>query len=140
MANSVERLQSVSGLWNGTAAQPMSSAFPAGLPTGTLSSPQQVMRHGHSRVNSASSMRSKTSQHVGDSWSSLESGGNMQPPVNGMANGGIADGYTNFSESNTVSPLLFGAGGGIWSTGATNGGYTRKSPQNGHIGQSRPSG
>lgn len=111
-ANSIERLQSVSSLWNASPSQQMSTSpqFPAGLPTGTLSSPAQIARHGHSRVNSASSIRSRTSQNVvmGDSWSSLDSAPRVQAPT------GPVDGYSNFTASAMASPLLFGAGSNMW--------------------------
>ncbi|KAK4545265.1 hypothetical protein LTR36_003445 [Oleoguttula mirabilis] len=129
-ANSIERLQSVSTLWNDTSAQPMTTSpnFPTGLPTGTLSSPAQIMRHGHSRVNSASSIRSRTSQNVtmGESWSSIESSQRVQ-----VANGPM-NGYTKFSASGMASPLLFGAGNNMWNTGT--GGYRNVSPPNGQGG------
>lgn len=129
-ANSIERLQSVSTLWNDTAVQPMSASsnFPAGLPTGTLNSPAQLVRHGHSRVNSASSIRSKTSQNVtmGESWSSLESA-QRAPAPNGQVNS-----YTNFSASGMASPLLFGAANNMWNTGT--GSYRNVSPPNGQGG------
>ncbi|KAK3071872.1 hypothetical protein LTR53_007863 [Teratosphaeriaceae sp. CCFEE 6253] len=137
-ASSVERLQSVSKLWN-EPGHP-SSGFPSGLPMGTLASPPTLhQRASHSRVNSANSIRSRTSHgmNVGDSWSSLES----TPAVRGpqtpqkQANGAI-DGYANFSASHVASPLLFGAGGGIWSTGQTgNGAYRNVSPPGENGGQ-----
>ncbi|KAK5122608.1 hypothetical protein LTR85_003871 [Meristemomyces frigidus] len=129
-ANSIERLQSVSTLWNDSAVQPMSAAsnFPSGLPTGTLSSPAQIMRQGHSRVNSASSIRSRTSLNVtmGESWSSLESGQRAPAP------GGPVNGYTKFSASGMASPLLFGAANTMWNTGT--GSYRNVSPPNGQGG------
>ena len=76
---SIDRLQSVSSLWNDAPAQQSSASshFPAGLPTGTLSSPAQINSRGHSRVNSASSIRSRASQNmnngIADSWFSIES-------------------------------------------------------------------
>ncbi|KAK5130494.1 hypothetical protein LTR08_001974 [Meristemomyces frigidus] len=129
--NSVERLQSVSTLWNNTSAPPITTSpnFPPGLPMGTLSSPAQIARHSHSRVNSASSVRSRTSLNVqmGGSWSSLESAPRVQPLT------GPIDGYTNFSASSIANPLLFGAGNNMWSTGTT-GGYRNVSPPNGQGG------
>lgn len=116
-------LHSVSSIWNDVSSS--SANFPAGLPTGTLGSPAQMHSRGHSRVNSASSVRSRTSQGmIADSWSSLESGA---PRVNGLGAG-----------SNVASPLLFGAGGGVWSTGAGTGGggsaYRAGSPPDGQGG------
>ena len=73
----IDRLQTLSSVWNEAPAHQPSS-FPTGLPTGTLSSPAQLYSRGHSRVNSASSIRSRTSQNtnigIADSWSSLEAG------------------------------------------------------------------
>lgn len=124
VANSMERLQAVHSLWHDAPAQPhphptSPSTFPAKPANGTLASPAYI---GHSRVNSASSIRSRASQNIGDSWSSLESA-----PAAG------ADGYAKFSESGVASPLLFGAGGGLWSTGQ-GGAYRSHSPTNGQGG------
>ncbi len=70
-----DRLHSVANIWNDSPV-PHSSPFPSGLPTGTLGSPAHFNSRGHSRVNSASSIRSRTSQTVNlgiaDSWSSIE--------------------------------------------------------------------
>ena len=108
--NSMERLQSVSSLWNDLSGQVPSSSsnFPAGLPTGTLGSPAHMHSRGHSRVNSASSIRSRASQNlIGDSWSSLESA-----PRAAMTNG-LAPPTLG---TTVASPLLFGASGSVWST------------------------
>ena len=117
---SMDRLQSVSSLWHDSPAQPSSaqSHFPVGLPTGTLSSPAQFASRGHSRVNSASSIRSRASQNtatgIADSWSSIDSAPRATVPK------GLAPGFgTPFGapqQSNVASPLLFGAGGGVWSS------------------------
>ena len=111
-------LQSMSSLWN-DAQQSSGSHFPAGLPTGTLGSPANMYSRGHSRVNSASSIRSKTSQTlnmgIADSWSSIDSG-----PRGAMSNGlgvpGLGTVFAGAEQSNVASPLLFGAGGSVWST------------------------
>ncbi|KAK3725505.1 hypothetical protein LTR37_000475 [Vermiconidia calcicola] len=116
----VDRLQSVSSLWDNTPGpqSSMSSHFPAGLPTGTLSSPAQMNSRGHSRVNSASSVRSRTSQPmnmgIADSWSSLESAARAAMP-NGLA-AAFGNGYGGLEASNATGGLLFGAGGSVWST------------------------
>ncbi|KAK5111460.1 hypothetical protein LTR62_004912 [Meristemomyces frigidus] len=125
-ANSVERLQSVASIWNGSMSLPIDtspSVFPSGLPTGTatLASPAVIharphQPYHHSRGNSANSIRSRGSVTIGDSWSSLES---AQPAA------GVVDGYANFSETKVASPpLLFGAQRGIWSTGGGSQGCT----------------
>lgn len=108
----LDRLQSVSSLWNDAE----STNFSSGLPTGTLASPAQLYSRGHSRVNSASSIRSRTSQGpgntpggIGDSWSSLESAAGRPA----LPNGGLG-----FSGSTLARPLLFGAGASVWSTSA----------------------
>ena len=123
-----KRLQTVSNVWHNSPA-PMSSTsshFPAGLPTGTLSSPARFASRGHSRVNSASSIRSRTSQNinlgVADSWSSLDSAPRANGPASGF--GGALSGPEH---SNLASPLLFGAGGGLWST-ASKSGYRNVTP------------
>ena len=123
---SMERLQSVSNLWNTAPAQQSStsSRFPVGLPTGTLGSPAHMNSRGHSRVNSASSIRSRTSQNVkmgiADSWSSIESAPRATLP-NGLAPGFGTPlaGMQQSNVSNVASPLLFGAGGSVWSTSPT---------------------
>jgi hypothetical protein len=132
-AQSVERMQSVSRLWPETTATspiPTSpSAFPSGLPTGTLGSPPDMQSRGyHSRVNSANSIRSRTSQNVNmaESWSSSEFAG---PKMAQQQAVGSPNGYSKFSASGVGSPLLFGAGGGIWSTGQA--GLSGVSPSNG---------
>ena len=120
--SSMDQLQSVSSLWNDSAVPNavVSTHFPVGLPTGTLSSPAHVASRGHSRVNSANSFRSKTSQNmnmgIADSWSSLDSV--PRAPITG-----------GFEQSTVVSPLLFGAGRGLWST-APSGGYPNVSTPN----------
>ncbi|EMC92340.1 hypothetical protein BAUCODRAFT_38393 [Baudoinia panamericana UAMH 10762] len=116
-ARSSECLQSVSDVWNDTAMS-TSPHFPVGLPTGTLGSPAQVTRQAHSRVNSANSIRSGSSQHLptaGDSWSSLESAPAVQYAAG--PNVGAIHAYSNFTSSDLARPMLFGAGGGIWSPG-----------------------
>lgn len=114
---SAERLNSVSSIWDNAAQSSMSPHFPAGLPTGTLGSPAQMTTRGHSRVNSASSIRSRGSHGlnmgVADSWSSLESGNKGQ------------------LASVTNTPMLFGLGGGPWSNGGVFAGYRNTSPPTG---------
>lgn len=135
---SIERLQSVSNLWNDVPQSSTSSHFPAGLPTGTLSSPAQVNSRGHSRVNSASSIRSRASQNlnmgIADSWSSIESAPRAAMP-NGLAPGfgTPVGGLQQSNISNVASPLLFGAGGSLWSTSPT-AAYRNVSPPNGQGG------
>lgn len=131
--NSMERLQSMSSLWDNVPAQPASASsnFPAGLPTGTLGSPAHMHSRGHSRVNSASSIRSRASQNlnlnlgIADSWSSLESA-SRGPMQNGMAAPVSGTAFAGLEQS---SPLLFGAGGGVWSTSA-NPAFRNVSPPN----------
>jgi hypothetical protein len=80
-----DRIQSVANLWENSTA--LSTPYHAGAVNGTLHSPIGTSPHNHSRVNSASSVRSKTSQNIaGGPWTSLE------------------------------KPLLFGASGSLWST------------------------
>lgn len=117
---SAERMQAVSSLWESAPQSSMSPQFPPGLPTGTLGSPAQMTMRTHSRVNSASSIRSRASQGfnagVADSWSSLESG------PRGKA-------------VNVASPpMLFGLGGGPWSSGASFPGYRNTTSPNGQGG------
>ncbi|KAK4902275.1 hypothetical protein LTR27_001178 [Elasticomyces elasticus] len=131
----VERLQSVSKLWDNDSSAYPNSSFPSGLPMGTLASPPQFTgrRAHHSRVNSATSVRSRASQNIGDSWSSIESlppHGQQQAQTNGN---GVVDGYSTFAESDAGNSMLFGMGGGIWSTGTNgNGVYRGVSPPGGN--------
>jgi hypothetical protein len=112
-------LQSMSSLWGDAQQSPASSQFPAGLPTGTLGSPANVYSRGHSRVNSASSIRSRASQTlnmgIADSWSSIESGPRATMP-SVLAVPGFGTAFAGAEPSNVTSPLLFGAGGSVWST------------------------
>lgn len=106
-----ERLHSMSKIWDAPGSS--SSFFPSGLPMGTLGSPPMNAFRSHSRVNSASSVRSRNSLNVADSW-------DPAPRV-------LADNSMTYG-----SPLLFGAGGGPWSTHQPN--YRRNTPPNGQGG------
>ena len=121
--NTVDPMKSVSSLWDSPG--PLSAQFPAGLPTGILGSPAKLYSRGHSRVNSASSMRSRTSQNLaigmGDSWSSLDSGNRPNVP----------EGF-GIQYPSTASPLLFGAGTSVWNTNPQP--PRRVSPSNGQAG------
>ena len=86
--------------------------IPTGFPVGSLASPP--LEHGHTRVGSVNSVRSRTSQNVGDSWSSLEGlpqgTGMVQAPVTNVPQlPGLGGAYGD-------GQLLFGAGGGMWSS------------------------
>lgn len=87
-----QRMQSLSKIWEASGSSP--SFFPSGLPAGTLNSPPM---NTHSRVNSATSVRSRGSFNAPDSWDSA-------PRM-------LADNHMTYG-----SPLLFGLGGGPWST------------------------
>nr|POE85236.1 protein smg7 [Quercus suber] len=106
---SSERLNSVSNVWAHSPLLTASPQFPSGLPTGTLSPVAQIRSRGHTRVNSANSIRSSTSPNASDPWSSLDS--SRQLP--GLPT--IGQNYTNF-KSNLGTPVLFGAGAGPWSS------------------------
>lgn len=99
-----ERLQSVANLWDTTPG--LSSPYNPGYPVSAVNSPALVGAPGHSRVNSASSVRSKGSQNASESWPSVE------------------------------NSLLFGAGGGTWSTAIARPGtgIRNVSPSNGQGG------
>lgn len=140
LARSSDRLrsESVSGLWHDTPTLSSSPNFPPGLSMGTLTSPTHMRHHGHSRVNSASSIRSRTSAQngrYGDTWTSIDP---LPQPVQALhvpalAREGPVEGYTKFGVSGMASPLLFGAGGGMWS--ATGGSFQDVTPPNGQGGQ-----
>ncbi|KAI7572316.1 hypothetical protein KC316_g11951 [Hortaea werneckii] len=152
-ANSLERMQSVSTIWNNLPANQISSSpsFPSGLPVGTLTSPaQHFNRHSqHSRGNSASSIHSKASQtnpnHApvsvigGDPWAAANLSPNAAaatvPPPGQAPPPMPTDGYARFSQSaGMASPLLFGAGNNMWSTTSHNSSFRNVTPPNGQGG------
>lgn len=104
---SVDRFQTMKGLWQPPADAQMSS-FPPGLPTGTLSSPAQIQTRAHSRVSSNTSMRSKTSKKMNadlvDSWSSFP----VTEPIRAM------NGLGNQETDIRASPLMIGGRGDMW--------------------------
>lgn len=115
-SRSSSKYASVSSLWPTSPVVPatVSPRTSTGYPVGSLASPPHD--HGHSRVGSVNSVRSRTSQqNVTDSWSSLEG----LPQGTGMAQvqatnvpqlPGLGGAYGD-------GQLLFGAGGGMWSSG-----------------------
>lgn len=113
-----DRLQSVSKFWDATS--PISLSFPTGLPTGTLSSPVALHARasGHSRVNSASSIRSRNSLNVIDSWGSTADFAPRTMPDHVIADTSYGtNSYSSLDQSGIASPLLFGGAGGLWGTG-----------------------
>jgi hypothetical protein len=114
-SRSSSKYASVSSLWPTSPVVPatLSPRMPTGFPVGSLASPP--LDRGHSRVGSVNSVRSRTSQNVGDSWSSLEG----LPQGTGMAQaqaGNIAN-LPGLGGAYGDGQLLFGAGGGMWSSG-----------------------
>lgn len=104
------KYSSVSSLWPTSPIVPATVSPPA-RPFGSLASPPTG--NGHTRVGSVNSVRSRTSQNVGDSWSSLEG----LPQGTGMAqpqgvNVPQLPGLGTYGDGQ----LLFGAGGGMWSS------------------------
>jgi hypothetical protein len=127
-----ERMQSISRIWD-SAPGSMSPAFPPGLPTGTLGgSPAVGYPRMHSRVNSASSIRSKNSMAGNDAWGTLESAPRAFPD-NVAASLVYANGFSTVEQHGIANSMLFGAGGGLWSTG-WEGGNRNASPPNGQGG------
>jgi hypothetical protein len=109
-----ERLHSVSNLWNKVPG-PTSPSFPAGLPVGTYGSPAYAGARGHSRVGSATSIRSINSPSMADSWRPQESSAPRMLAETILQNN--IGTHSTLDEPGMGSPLLFGAGGGVWSTG-----------------------
>jgi hypothetical protein len=114
-SRSSSKYASVSSLWPTSPVVPatLSPRMPTKFPVGSLASPP--LDRGHSRVGSVNSVRSRTSQNVGDSWSSLEG----LPQGTGMAQaqaGNIAN-LPGLGGAYGDGQLLFGAGGGMWSSG-----------------------
>ncbi|OQO05797.1 hypothetical protein B0A48_09892 [Cryoendolithus antarcticus] len=108
--------------WTPSAIASPSSFLPK--PAEALASPGQG--RGHSRVGSANSIRSRASQSVGDSWSSLEA----LPQGTGMANANTRTpiaGLGGYGQS----ALLFGATPNVWSTGKAERTFGAKSPDRG---------
>lgn len=124
-----ERMQSVSKLWDNGLVP--ASSFPSGLPAGTpLASPMASAR-GHSRGNSASSIRSRGSLNAAaDPWASDSAPRTLPDSVVPQT---VYGNYSSLDQSGMGSPLLFGAGGGPWSTGMPRG-YRNASPTNGQGG------
>lgn len=113
-SRSSSKYASVSSLWPTSPVAPATASpkFANGFPVRSLASPPQD--RGHSRVGSVNSVRSHTSQNVGDSWSSLEGlpqgTGMVQAPTGNVPQlPGLGGAYGN-------GQLLFGAAGGMWSS------------------------
>ncbi|KAF2161037.1 hypothetical protein M409DRAFT_70103 [Zasmidium cellare ATCC 36951] len=124
-----QRMQSVSKLWGN--GQGPASSFPNNLPAGTpLGSPMVGVR-GHSRGNSASSIRSRASLNGPDPWGSDSAPRTMPDSVVPQT---VYGNYSSLDQSGMGSPLLFGAGGGPWSSTNTRRGYRNVSPPNGQGG------
>lgn len=114
----------------------ISPNFPSDIPQGTIT-PQPV-RQGHSRVGSATSTRSRTSQGDSPMFSSVEAPTQQQRRAPGA--GPLVNGYS--FNTPVASPLLFGASNTMWSNarGGFGGklrrsfGETTGSPPNGQGG------
>lgn len=109
IARANNKYSSVSSLWPTSPTVP-ATVSPQGHPFGMLASPAQ--HHSHSRVGSVNSVRSRTSQNVGEPWSSFEA----LPQGTGMAQAAVTTtpqlpGLGTYGDGQ----LLFGAGGGMWS-------------------------
>ncbi|SMQ47899.1 unnamed protein product [Zymoseptoria tritici ST99CH_3D7] len=127
-----ERMQSISRIW-GSAPGSTSPAFPPGLPTGTLgASPAIGHPRIHSRVNSASSIRSRNSMAGNDSWGTLESAPRVIAE-HAAVKTPYANGYSSVEQHGIANSMLFGAGGGLWSP-AWEGTNRQASPPNGQGG------
>lgn len=124
-----DRMQSVSNLWNDSSM--FSPSFPSGLPTGTLASPARPSAHGHSRVNSASSVRSRNSLSAAQPRGSADFAPRTLPddvvPATSYGN------HSSLDQTGVTSPFLFGAGGSVWSPGASHG-FRNTSPPHGRGG------
>lgn len=108
------KYSSVSSLWPTSPIVPATVSPPA-RPFGSLASPPHD--NSHTRVGSVNSVRSRTSQNVADSWSSLEglpqgTGMVQAPASNAPQLPGQLPGLGTYGDGQ----LLFGAGGGMWSS------------------------
>lgn len=134
MGRSSQRLQSVSSIWNESLLNNSSPMTPN--PTGSLEISRissgaslNKMNNGHVRVSSGASIKSSMPNQ--DAWSSFE----PTPQVIPMNQ--RKDRLPSFagpgSYGGMQSPLLFGAGGGPWSTGPRNS-MSNMTPPNGQGG------
>lgn len=125
-AQPMQRMSSVSALWNDNPAAAHTGLRDA--TNGALRTPPPRARAGHARIGSATSIRSQAPPYSGTMHSSFV----PTPPTaypgapKSLAAG---DGYA----SGMQSPLLFGAGGGPWSTMPSKTGFGR-TPPNGQGG------
>ncbi|EME47433.1 hypothetical protein DOTSEDRAFT_21214 [Dothistroma septosporum NZE10] len=103
LSGNQERMQSVSKLWN---ERPN--------PAGAFGSPVPGAAPGHSRVNSASSIRSRNSLDQVDTWGSAESAPRTLP--DSVVPQTVYADYSSIDQAGMASPLLFGAGGSVWSS------------------------
>lgn len=122
LSRSSQRLQSVSSIWNDSLPQNISPLTPSANATfGTPRVPSNPPSHfvnGHSRVNSSASLRGSLPNQ--DGWSSFDPTPQTIQQANGrydhrlpsLQGPGVTGQYAGMQ-----SPLLFGAGGGPWSTG-----------------------
>lgn len=127
----LQRLHSVSNLWD----VPQGAQGDAAV-SGQYASPRGSVQHelhAHTRVNSAASVQSRSSPHQLTSLSSFE----PTPPYGQSAlNSRLAGGRGSVGglySAGMQSPLLFGAGGGLWSTGPRKS-VTNMTPPNGQGG------
>lgn len=119
----VDRLQAVPSPWEVGMALPQTPPLANGRGNMSYTSPNgSQYRNGHSRVNSATSNRSRNSLHQPDTLSSFA----PTPPYSKSANerrhghDRLSNGYAVNNglgyDPNVNSPLLFGAGNSPWST------------------------
>lgn len=138
LGRSSQRLQSVSSIWNDVVPQNVSPLTPnpsTGLPQSSLPSNATLhMAKGHSRMNSGLSIKSPLPNQ--DGWSSFE----PTPQAIAAGNGrydhrlpSLQGPDSNSHYGGMHSPLLFGAGGGPWSTGPRNS-LSNTTPANGQGG------
>ncbi|KAL1302699.1 hypothetical protein AAFC00_003060 [Neodothiora populina] len=136
---SSQRIHSVSSVWNDIPhnTSPLTPNPHTGFATRRVSSnasmyPVPSGRAGHTRVNSATSLKSSLPNP--DGWDSFEP--TPQPLIgggNGRYDNRVGSLHGPGSYSGMQSPLLFGAGGGPWSTGPR-GSFSNTSPSNGQGG------
>lgn len=140
LGRSSQRLQSVSSIWNDVLPRNTSPMTPNpingfGPPRASSNASMYPANNfGHSRVNSMNSPKSSLPNE--DGWSSFEPTPLTVAPGNGrydnrlgsLQGTGLAQSYSGMQ-----SPLLFGAGGGPWST-APRGSFSNATPPNGQGG------
>ena len=130
-SRAVQRMQSLSSLWDESPTVPRTPSLDAGTkPLGTPRGASARARETHSRNNSATSIASQTP------YRSIGSSFVPTPPLSHAVPQKTRTDLAGSTEYPTEmhSPLLFGAGGGLWSTTPRRSVSNNYTPPNGQGG------